>query len=82
MKKYDVVEKQYINYIKPHDWYCSPVPDDDVQCAGCGKHLVSGDRYPSEMIVTDFGTPYLVCGNCFSNERKSLKNVERKEMRM
>ncbi len=42
--------------------------DKVIECAECGKRVISGDAYLSIRIKAENGTPYLVCHECHNIE--------------
>ena len=69
------------NY-KKHIYEPFEVPDDRdvrlyvndltevINCANCGKSIVTGDTYTSLTIHNRFGLGYCVCEECYEDERK------------
>ncbi len=76
--KYNYKTKQYDDYTLP-DGAC--LIDDDLNkvicCAACGKECVLNECYTSLEIQTHLGFGYLVCEQCYQQERERRLKYEK-----
>lgn len=49
-----------------------------INCANCGKGVITGDTYSSLTIHNGIGLGYCVCGECYEKEWKERLKCRRK----
>jgi hypothetical protein len=70
--KWDYESQSYKDYEVPDHWKVSLYSSDMeeiISCCQCGENLEFGDGYTSKEVHTEFGLGYMVCENCYNDER-------------